>query len=90
MISTRFGQFSQDKVTKYLYRSFKKNEECRRESEEILRELLPPNTPITSRDVDKFILTTVIPECIADGSAKRMIEKFAEIMPESLEKIALK
>lgn len=88
MISTRFGQFSQDKVIKYLYRSFRRNEECRRESEEILRSELPPKTPITKEMIDGFILTKLIPHCIANGTARAMIEEFGEERPKSLARFA--
>jgi hypothetical protein len=89
MISTRFGQFSEEQIAKKLCAYFKRNDTCRQQSEEILRQQFP-KTLITPKMIDTFIRYTLVPECIKDGTAARLLEKFGEKRPETLSRIAVK
>jgi len=81
MLSTKYGMFKTSKVEKIIFMSLVRNQTCRQESIVLLQEQSPGKI-LTDQDIDKFIKDTLIPSCIEDGTAQRMVERYIELKAE--------
>ena len=70
------------KLAKVIFRYLVCDETCRSESRGCL-EKQTPEQEITSLDIDEFIKNIVVPSCIEDGTAAKMVREYRQLIQEN-------